>query len=281
MAWISIHQSINGAKLRRLSKRIGCSRHEAIGILTALWLWGLDNIEPDGRITDADRSDVANEVFSGNISPNLSPAHVVDALIDSGWIDLSGDHLYLHDWEQWQAPWYSYRERAKKDADRKRRGNSARHSAGNSAEIPQETPQEFRASPTPTPTPTPTPNLTNEVVDGDGLGSELTNDEIKKAQEFERNVLPGIEAVCRECGMKAFDPKDEETVRNLCQTYTPDEICAAVAAAKEQGKVFWAYIKGVLKNRGRSGSAGYLPSQGGQNRRRDGAQGVDLQTTRL
>ena len=38
MAWVSVHQDVDGAKLRRLYKTIGCSKFEALGILNFLWM---------------------------------------------------------------------------------------------------------------------------------------------------------------------------------------------------------------------------------------------------
>ena len=43
MAWISVHETIKGPKLREFRKQLGCSEFEATGVLIYLWLWGLDN----------------------------------------------------------------------------------------------------------------------------------------------------------------------------------------------------------------------------------------------
>ena len=45
MAWISVHESVDGPKLRNLYKKLKCSKFEAIGILNFLWFWGLNNAE--------------------------------------------------------------------------------------------------------------------------------------------------------------------------------------------------------------------------------------------
>ena len=45
MAWISVHEDIIGGKLRELSKSLGCSQNESIGILIRLWLWCINNAE--------------------------------------------------------------------------------------------------------------------------------------------------------------------------------------------------------------------------------------------
>lgn len=101
MAWISVDQKLIGGKLRKLHKEIGCSRHEAIGILVSLWLWGLDNAEPDGLITNADADDIA-EVLKPGLENTLDPDEVVKALIETGWIDQEERSLYFHDWSEWR-----------------------------------------------------------------------------------------------------------------------------------------------------------------------------------
>ena len=58
MAWISVHESVDGPKLRNLYKKLGCSKFEALGILNFLWIWGLTNAEKDGLILFADKEDI-------------------------------------------------------------------------------------------------------------------------------------------------------------------------------------------------------------------------------
>jgi hypothetical protein len=51
MAWVSAHEGMRDhPKTRDLSRKLECSRHEAIGILVTLWLWGLNNADRDGNI---------------------------------------------------------------------------------------------------------------------------------------------------------------------------------------------------------------------------------------
>lgn len=98
MAWISVHDHVDGKKLRRLSKMLDCSKAEALGILNFLWFWGLNNADENGRIEDADRGDIA-EVFFGKT--DIPPEKVVAALFSSGWLDDVGGIIYLHDWSEW------------------------------------------------------------------------------------------------------------------------------------------------------------------------------------
>lgn len=124
MAWISVHQSIVGPKLRQFRSLLGCSQWEAEGILVSLWLWGLDNADKYGLISFADRSDIEIALSGSSKASNLSLSQVVDALIESGWIDETSDGIYIHDWEMWQEQWYKAKERREKDTNRKRESRS-------------------------------------------------------------------------------------------------------------------------------------------------------------
>lgn len=99
MAWISVHDHVDGKKLRRMSKMLNCSKAESLGILNFLWFWGLNNADENGRIEDADRDDIA-EVLSGKTQLPLE--NVVDVLFSSGWLDNVEGCIYLHDWSDWQ-----------------------------------------------------------------------------------------------------------------------------------------------------------------------------------
>ena len=65
MAWISVHESIMGTKLRSLSKRLGCSQNEALGILIRLWLWCIKSADRYGEIKDVIREDVEDVLTIG------------------------------------------------------------------------------------------------------------------------------------------------------------------------------------------------------------------------
>lgn len=251
MAWISVHQQVNGAKLRSLAKRIGCSRHEALGILVTLWMWGLDNANEEGFVINADEDDIADAITIG-LSGGINPANVVDALIKTGWIDYQNGKYILHDWDEWQAPWYKFKEKRQKDTARQRDFRRR-----------QSAPPEPQAPPKPPPSPPPA-HITP------GLGSELTDEDLARGTEIEEKIMPGIEAICRSVGM-GFNEYDDQTVRDLLMTYSADEIAVAIPKAAEQGKARWAYIKGILRNGGgkRDGSGGAAggPSQTGSGRR--------------
>lgn len=120
MAWISVHESVVGAKLRLFAKELNASQNEALGLLITLWLWGIHNADRYGKIVGATKSDVAKVIYSG-LSDKLNPIDSVDALIKTNWIDIDEDGLYIHDWNEWQKQWYKAIEVRDKDRERKRR----------------------------------------------------------------------------------------------------------------------------------------------------------------
>lgn len=124
MAWISVHQSIVGSKLRQFRSLLQCSQWEAEGILVSLWLWGLDNADKYGLISFADRSDIEIALSGSSKGSSLELSKIVDSLILSGWIDETPDGIYIHDWEVWQEQWYKAKERREKDTNRKRESRS-------------------------------------------------------------------------------------------------------------------------------------------------------------
>lgn len=132
LAWIAVHEQIDGSKLRQLKKEIGCSKLEAVGILVELWLWGLNNADRTGEMKSADREDVA-KIFACDLSKKILPHAVVDALIAVGWIDDVDGRLFIHDWAYWQEQWYQALD--KREKDRKRKKDEA---AKKRAEIPSD-----------------------------------------------------------------------------------------------------------------------------------------------
>ena len=118
--WISVHTSIDGPKLRGLRKKLGCSKFEATGILVFLWLWGLENAEKGGRLLHADKDDIVDYINRTGSGSNLGAENIVDALLETGWIDKSEEGYSIHDWEVWQEQWYKVKERRDSDARRKR-----------------------------------------------------------------------------------------------------------------------------------------------------------------
>lgn len=144
MAWISVHESVDGSKLRELHKRLGCSKFEALGILNFLWFWGLSNADKDGLILHVDREDVERYLYGAGAGCKLSTKAILDALFETGWLDQIPDGIYIHDWEVWQEQWYKARERRENDAKRKRDSRKKPISTENAEkkDIPPENPSD-------------------------------------------------------------------------------------------------------------------------------------------
>lgn len=147
MAWISVHTGIDGPKLRDLRKKLKCSKFEATGILVYLWFWGLENAEKDGRILYADKEDIEECLRGAGAGCKISTATIVDALIETGWIDESDEGcFYIHDWEEWQEQWYKAKERRENDTLRKRELRKRKSLASAEAD-PQNAPDEKEKPP--------------------------------------------------------------------------------------------------------------------------------------
>lgn len=125
MAWISVHQEVDGSKLRRLYRMIGCSKFEALGILNFLWFWGLKNADETGLIKEADKDVLARYLYGCGDGSNVDMKLAAQALIDTGWVEQEGDDLRLHDWDTWQEQWYKYQRTKEYNAERKRKERKA------------------------------------------------------------------------------------------------------------------------------------------------------------
>lgn len=119
MAWISVHEQVIGPKLRTLSKCIGCSQNESLGILVRLWLWAINNSDKYGFILGANKEDLADVLCLG-LDTRFKADDVIDCLIESQWLEVSEDRIIIHDWIDWQEQWYKALERREKDTIRKR-----------------------------------------------------------------------------------------------------------------------------------------------------------------
>ena len=143
MAWISVHDTVDGPKLRDLYKKLKCSKFEATGILVYLWHWGLHNADENGLILRADAEDIEIHFQGLKNGCSIDPKSIVDGLIETGWIDSRDGCLYLHDWAVWQKEWYKYQKRLAKDAERKRNAVQKKYAqAEKDTAIPQEIPPE-------------------------------------------------------------------------------------------------------------------------------------------
>lgn len=201
MAWIAVHEQINGSKLREFRKKVDCSKCEAVGILVTLWLWGINNADPTGEIRAADREDIA-DMLQNDISRKKSAMAVVEALISTGWIDEIDGTLYIHDWGEWQEQWYKALARREKDRQRKREGNASdtptgfrgtssenpQDFHGKSAETPQEYPENIQRDSSATvtvttPSPIPTQNQKGDIPPLPPVGDASASSQEEEGQK--------------------------------------------------------------------------------------------------
>jgi hypothetical protein len=196
MAWISVHDHVDGKKLRRMSKMLNCSKAEALGILNFLWFWGLNNADENGRIEDADRDDIA-EVLSGKTQLPLD--EVVTALFNSGWLDDVEGCIYLHDWSDWQEQWYKFRKKKDYDAKRKRLERSRSKGDHEPDPPPQEEPQEAPSAPKPDEPPQDTGDQEEKATSG----RKKPKRETVRMTEFVHLTEREYQKLCAEYGEKA------------------------------------------------------------------------------
>ena len=163
MAWISVHQQIRDhRKLRELSRILGVTRQEALGILVLIWTWAIDNCNQDGKLLSITVEDIALAAYW-----TKGESKLFKALVDTGWLDESEGEVYLHDWYDFNKPFYDFRERREKDKERKRKEKIQGSSTGNS----KENPHAFRVSPSQSPS--------------QSLIKELKDKELKYIEQFE------------------------------------------------------------------------------------------------
>lgn len=167
MAWISVHEEVDGPKLRRLYKRIGCSSFEALGLLIFVWFWGLKNADETGLVRDTELDVLSQYLHGCGYGSKIDTTDAVDALVDTGWIDMVENGFVIHDWDQWQEQWYKLQKTREYNADRKRkerqREKARRQEAA--ATSPQDPPasapnEELTAGPPPDPEPKKTSGYT-------------------------------------------------------------------------------------------------------------------------
>lgn len=109
MAWIELHQSLpSHRKTRKLARLLGLKVPggipQAIGHLTMLWLWSVDNA------IDGDLSGIEPEDISDAAGWMKNPEILVDALVSSGFLD---SDMYIHDWDDYAGKLATKRESTK------------------------------------------------------------------------------------------------------------------------------------------------------------------------
>lgn len=93
MAWIESNQEVGRhPKTRKLASLLEVSAVTVVGHLHYLWWWALDFAE-DGMLGKYDECDIAEAcMWEGD------EKLFVDALLKAGYLDMTEDGLFIHDW---------------------------------------------------------------------------------------------------------------------------------------------------------------------------------------
>ena len=217
MPWISVHREVDGTKLRKLYRTIGCSKFEALGILNFLWFWGMENADDTGLVRDSDLDILSRYLYGCGDGCTLDIGKVVQALVDTGWIDMAADGFYIHDWDTWQEQWYKLQKARKIDAERKRkarqeeRAAAQKRSSGTGANSVQ---LEF---PVPAPAAAPSAKKTSKATGMVFITGEISTTAHLDIDRIARRTLRGIGYDSEESGFDA-------------------NTCAIITSIKEQSR---------------------------------------------
>jgi hypothetical protein len=92
MAWIEVHQSLfTHRKTLELAELLEVPDLYASAHLIALWTWALDNA-PDGHLA------VSERIIARAAQWPHDPASLVQALLQTGFLETSGEGYIIHDW---------------------------------------------------------------------------------------------------------------------------------------------------------------------------------------
>lgn len=133
MAWIESHQKLErSGKILVLSQKLGINRYQAIGHLHSLWWWALDNAR-NGDVTRYG-NDVVTQAcgWTEYINDEIDMSRInevtnrdkgecfIEALIESGFLDLKEGKLTIHDWSMYTWRYFHSVERAEKNREKTR-----------------------------------------------------------------------------------------------------------------------------------------------------------------
>jgi hypothetical protein len=96
MAWVESHQSLRAhPKTRMFARRLGIGIAQAVGHLHCLWWWCLDYADA------GDLSRYGHDVIADACEWDGDPSELVEALVGSGFVDVSDQGLHVHDWDDY------------------------------------------------------------------------------------------------------------------------------------------------------------------------------------
>ena len=93
------HQTILNVKFSNLQRRLKLPRCYTVGVLECLWIFTQTNARSGelGRFS-------ADEIAAWLEWPG-EPGELIEALVETGWLDRDGDQLAVHDWATHMPTW--------------------------------------------------------------------------------------------------------------------------------------------------------------------------------
>lgn len=261
MAWIESHQELaRHPKTKRLARLLGVSLPAAIGHLHFLWWWAMDYAQ-DGDLSRYDEYDIADACgWEGD------EKQIVDALIESGFVDKTDDGLVIHDWYDYAGRLIEKREQ---NRERKRRSRAkAKVESESHADVTRPSRgQHDDGSESHGAT---KPNLTEPNLTEPNQVDQQHNPNFMRAHDvFEREGFGTLSSLL------------VDQINDLISEYSEEWVIRAMYESVKAGKRNLRYVYGILKNWKAHGIDG--PWKGGkpnENDRASPAGGVDSEYLR-
>jgi hypothetical protein len=93
------HQAITLLKFKSLAARLSLPLWQTVGVLESLWLFAMHHAR-DGDLSRFRPSDLAAWLEYGGDATAM-----VEALVETRWLDRNGDGLVIHDWADHKPTW--------------------------------------------------------------------------------------------------------------------------------------------------------------------------------
>ena len=222
-------------KTLRLAKCLKCERRYAVGLLHDLFTWGLDAAKKDGTLPNLGAEEIAAALdFTGK-----KGASVVAALVECGYLELTGNVYKIHDWYDYAGKLADKREddkrRKKEQREREQGKEDHRTEHGSPADVTRTS----GGNPLVT-----VPNRTVPNKEGVGVG-------VIRAREDDTDEPPNDLARV----MRFFQDRINTTPSPMCieylKSYTEslgaDVVLHACEIAIDERKPNWSYIQGILR----------------------------------
>lgn len=107
MAWIKSCQELwNHPKTSTLAFLLDEEIYAAIGRLHILWWWALDYAK------DGDLTNISSRIIAQKLGWKGDPEQLINALVESGFVDSTNDGLFIHDWDEYTGDFAEKREKS-------------------------------------------------------------------------------------------------------------------------------------------------------------------------